>query len=704
MGTAMLWWIVENTLLAALLALLVTLVSRAKRVPPVVRHGLWLIVLIKLIVPPVFSLGIPVPGNWNVGQDVWDVDEIGWQDDSADPPAETNSLRIGARPPLAGAGAIDALPENETLQSASFDSFLPVEESQPLPLVESEVTEAPPVDLIDVQASGPRSSRTVARPAVLPISPAFLLFWVGLAGTVLVTLVQCVRLVRLRRLLNRALCAPHEFTTMVIDLAAQLNVRSPAVRISSEIASPFVCAWGPPILVWPASRLAGLRDSACRAVIVHELAHLARRDHWIGWIEIVASFVWWWNPLFWYVRHQLHENAELACDAWVTGLFPEARRAYARALVDLAELDSMNTAIVPVLGVGDGSRKLFERRLVMIMGEHVRYRMGAIGFIGMGLLALVALPGCSAGLAADEPVASELLPGINVDGPGPVAGLPEPSLEPADPFSVPTALPAANQPVPETTPAINLSVTVPGIPVTDSETIDAPREESPTPVELPATRALEPAAATNDERLKRLEDRLESLLTELREMKSGGKHQDSKLDPNLQPGPKQAPAVKQYEYRETVKAALAGPKPTTPQYVTATKTPLTIRYRKAVDGNLEAVTLTRATYKLPPGKAEEIAAFFKASLSDEIEVRVKGDLLIVTANPDDQTPIAGFVRLLQMRGAAPTKPEFRDEIRKSSSSAPKSDSRDKLPAGTSGDDAFEQPKSSESDPALTPKS
>ncbi len=58
------WWIVENTLIAAWLALLVALVSRAKRVPPVVRHGLWLVVLIKLIVPPVFSLGITVPGNW----------------------------------------------------------------------------------------------------------------------------------------------------------------------------------------------------------------------------------------------------------------------------------------------------------------------------------------------------------------------------------------------------------------------------------------------------------------------------------------------------------------------------------------------------------------------------------------------------------------------------------------------------------------
>src|SRR4029077_17628831 len=141
------------------------------------------------------------------------------------------------------------------------------------------------------------------------------------------------------------------------------GVRPPAVRLSADIPSPLVCALGPAVLLWPASRLASLHASARDAVIVPELALLARRDHWIGWVELVASCAWWWNPLFWYVRHQLHENAELACDAWVTGMFPEARRAYARALVDLAELDSLVTTTVPALGVGDGSRKLFERRL-----------------------------------------------------------------------------------------------------------------------------------------------------------------------------------------------------------------------------------------------------------------------------------------------------------------------------------------------------
>src|SRR5262249_41496368 len=220
-------------------------------------------------------------------------------------------------------------------------------------------------------------------------------------------------------------------------------------------SSPLVCALGRPVLLWPASRGEGLPADARQAVLLHELAHLARRDHWIGWLELTATCLWWWNPLFWYVRHQLRENSELACDAWVMGLLPEGRRAYARALVDLADFNSRNRLPAPALGIGDGSRTLFERRLVMIMGNSVRYRLGAGGLIGVGLLALAALPGCSTGQAADEVVAADAFnisaptnPGLIESGSADLADPQAPlfqtaqeSAPQADPFS------PANQPL-----------------------------------------------------------------------------------------------------------------------------------------------------------------------------------------------------------------------------------------------------------------
>src|SRR4051812_2913042 len=49
----MLWWLAQNTISAAVLALLVLLICRFCNLRPSLRHALWLIVLLKLIAPPV---------------------------------------------------------------------------------------------------------------------------------------------------------------------------------------------------------------------------------------------------------------------------------------------------------------------------------------------------------------------------------------------------------------------------------------------------------------------------------------------------------------------------------------------------------------------------------------------------------------------------------------------------------------------------
>src|SRR5207249_4071797 len=53
--TDMLWWLVQNTVVAAVLAGFVALICGAARPRPAVRHALWLVVLMKLMAPPLIS-------------------------------------------------------------------------------------------------------------------------------------------------------------------------------------------------------------------------------------------------------------------------------------------------------------------------------------------------------------------------------------------------------------------------------------------------------------------------------------------------------------------------------------------------------------------------------------------------------------------------------------------------------------------------
>ena len=181
-----------------------------------------------------------------------------------------------------------------------------------------------------------------------------------------------------------------------------MKLSSPRCLVLPGLHSPFIWSLLRPWLLWPAPLQERLSPEAHEAVIAHELAHLRRRDHWVGWLQLAGECIFWWNPLFWFVRRQIRLQAELACDAWVTHLLPEARRAYAEALIEVTALISRAPAPVPALGMSSAARQDFERRLTMIMNEKAPAKAPMIGLAAIGLIGLAILPGFSQELQSNR--------------------------------------------------------------------------------------------------------------------------------------------------------------------------------------------------------------------------------------------------------------------------------------------------------------
>ena len=221
------------------------------------------------------------------------------------------------------------------------------------------------------------------------------LIWVWAAGGVGLVVFEGVRLARLARRVKSAVPADLTIAARVADLSARLGLRPVPVLTMPFATSPMVWCLGRPRLLWPASLTADSTDACVDGVLVHELAHVKRRDHFVGWIELAAAVVWWWNPLFWFVRSALREQAELACDAWVISALPDGRRAYAESLLALSGATLHGTpssSMVAVIGIRPGSRRALERRLVMIMKGRAPLRLPLAGLLALVLTAAVALP------------------------------------------------------------------------------------------------------------------------------------------------------------------------------------------------------------------------------------------------------------------------------------------------------------------------
>jgi hypothetical protein len=144
--------------------------------------------------------------------------------------------------------------------------------------------------------------------------------------------------------------------------------RPPRVVVLPGRLTPLVwCVGGRALLCLPAGLLDVLDGDALDTLLVHELAHLRRRDHWVRGLEFVALGLYWWHPVAWFARRQLREAEEQCCDAWVVALLPAARRTYAGALVDALDFLCDDPPAVPMPASGVGPVNDLKRRLSMIL-------------------------------------------------------------------------------------------------------------------------------------------------------------------------------------------------------------------------------------------------------------------------------------------------------------------------------------------------
>ena len=78
-------------------------------------------------------------------------------------------------------------------------------------------------------------------------------------------------------------------------------------------------------LLLPGELMDELSEDAVKTLLVHELAHYRRRDHWVRGLELIAASLFWWHPVVWWAIREIREVEEECCDAWVVDQLPTLR-------------------------------------------------------------------------------------------------------------------------------------------------------------------------------------------------------------------------------------------------------------------------------------------------------------------------------------------------------------------------------------------
>ena len=120
------------------------------------------------------------------------------------------------------------------------------------------------------------------------------------------------------RTISAALRSPSEASPREVAALREarriLSLRTPVDVVRSPLCeAPAVVRIVRPVVLLP-SNGPELTDDELRALLLHELAHVARRDNLVSTFTALAASLLWFHPLVWLAMRQLNQAREQACD------------------------------------------------------------------------------------------------------------------------------------------------------------------------------------------------------------------------------------------------------------------------------------------------------------------------------------------------------------------------------------------------------
>ncbi len=369
----------------------------AGRRPAALRHAIWTAALATALVVP-FAAGV-MPD--------WELPLL---------PAALPAT-AAAQPPDAAASPHESVPVSQHRAAAS--------EPQTPGL-------APPAS--PMTAAHTAAATGAARESADWIALVWLCVAAALIGRYLASLVS------VRYLVRRAEVVDDDRWRDALDVAvAEMGLsRTPALLASEQIAVPFTSGVVRPNIVVPFNALDTWSDDRVRVVLLHELAHIVRRDCLVQAVSQCACAAYWFNPLTWVAVRRLRAERERACDDLV--ITAGTRGAdYAQHLLDIARAATAPASLASAALAMARPSELEGRLLAILDGTRARRRAPTPIWRLAAAASLLVLP-----IASVQPVARAF---TTTDAPaGEVAHQGQPE---SPPVATPTPSPA---PVPTPSP------------------------------------------------------------------------------------------------------------------------------------------------------------------------------------------------------------------------------------------------------------
>ncbi len=180
------------------------------------------------------------------------------------------------------------------------------------------------------------------------------------------------------------------------------------LKVSANATSPAVCGLFRPVILVPENLGPSLGAGHLRAVLMHELVHVKRGDLWVNLVQTILQIAYFYNPLLWAANAIIRRVREEAVDEATLVAMGDKAGQYSQTLVDVAKLAFKRPALsLRLIGVVE-SKSTLKSRVKRILSRPIpkSAKLGVTGLLAVILVGVVLLPMAVA----------EVAPGLTIRG------------------------------------------------------------------------------------------------------------------------------------------------------------------------------------------------------------------------------------------------------------------------------------------------
>ena len=303
-----------------------------------IRYLLWLILLVKCVVPPLITIPIAVL-----------------------PQQKTTETVLPT--------AIQATPINVTVKAAGMTPA----ESWP-------------------QIITPKFS-LLEKLSQITVYQWLVLGWI--TGTLIFAAITVIKALRLNNWLRKSRRElPADLQEIIINLFAELKIVTlPKLWLIEGIGQPFVWGLFRGSIYLPAGFAEIENSSHRRGILGHELSHILRFDAAVNFLQIITQAIFWFHPFVWWANKEIRAEREKCCDEIAIAKLGTKPKDYSTAIVNTLITEHKAAFAVPSLAVAGPVKNIEDRiKTIMIPNKKFHEKPGLMNLLIAITLFIVIIP------------------------------------------------------------------------------------------------------------------------------------------------------------------------------------------------------------------------------------------------------------------------------------------------------------------------